>query len=137
MHNEIPEEIAILGNKICDFMEAQYGSLSESVVFNIYWALGTGHYIWKEDKFFACYWCVRPEDVEGVRERIKPLDITHGSVMYVAEAASTVGLGEVIKALRKQAVGMKGLFWHRPAKLDKVYSFPSQKGAINGIERKH
>ena len=110
-------------------MEAMYGPLQAPAVYNIFWALGTGHYVWKEDEYFACYWCIHPEDVDDVKDRIKPLDITHGTVMYVAEAASRVGLGEVIKALRKQAVGMKGLFWHRPAKKDKVYNFPSQQGA--------
>ena len=128
-----PAEVRILGDKICDFMEAAYGKLQTDVVYNIFWSLGTGHYVWKEDQYFACYWCIRPEDVQDVKDRIKPLEITHGSVMYVAEAASKVGLSEVVKVLRKQAIGMKGLFWHRPAKKDKIYNFPSQQGATNGI----
>lgn len=131
-----PEEVQALGDEICDFMEEMYGKLQAEVVYNIFWSLGTGHYVWKPGEYFACYWCVQPEDVPDVRARIKPLDITHGSVMYVAEAASKVGLAEVVKRLRKQAVGMKGLFWHRPAKQDKVYNFPSQQGATNGITGK-
>jgi hypothetical protein len=126
------------GDAICDFLQAQggpYTQLNPEVVRNVYWALGAGHYVWSPGRYYACYWCIHPEDVESVRERIKPLDITHGSVMYVAEAASTVGLGEVIKTLRKQAIGMKGLFWHRPTKQDKVYCFPSQVGGSDGITR--
>ena len=122
-----------LGDQICDFMEELYGPLQASVVYNIYYSLGTGHYVWSPGRYFACYWCVRPEDVEDVKNRIKPLDIVHGSVMYVAEAGSRVGLGEVIKVMRQHGAGMKGLFWHRPAHHDKVHDFPSQKGVINGI----
>jgi len=129
----MPDEVRIAGDEICAFMEEMYGPLQASVVYNIYWSLGAGHYVWEPGRYFACYWCVRPEDVPAVQARVKPLDITNGSVMYVAEAASKVGLAEVVKRLRKQAVGMKGLFWHRPAKQDKVYNFPSQEGAINGI----
>lgn len=128
-----PLEARDMGDQICDFMEEMYGPLSAGVVYNIFFSLGTGHYVWDPDRYFVCYWRVHPEDVEGVRNRVKPLDITHGSVMYVAEAASKVGLAEVIKKLRGQAVGVKGLFWHRPAKKDRVYDFPSQEGAINGI----
>jgi hypothetical protein len=125
----MPEAVRQLGDDICDFMESQYGPLQASVVYNIYWALGTGHYVWSPGRYFACWWRVWPEDVEDVKSRIKPLDITHGSVMYVAEAASKVGMGEVVKIVRQHGTGMNGIFWHRPAKKDKVYSFPSQKGA--------
>lgn len=124
-----PAEVHILGDQICDFMESEYGPLQASVVYNIFWALGTGHYVWEEDQYFACWWRIEPEDVQDVKDRIKPLDIAHGSVMYVAEMASTVGVAKVVQAIRKQATGMKGVFWHRPAKKDKIYNFPSQMGA--------
>lgn len=126
-----------LGNQICDFLQEQggpYETLSPEVVYNVFWSLATGHYIWEPETYFVCYWCIRPEDVAAVQERVKPLDITHGTVMYVAEAASKIGLAEPIRALRRKAVGMKGVFWHRPAKADKVYNFPSQRGS-HGITR--
>ena len=128
-----PAEIHALGDEICDFMEEMYGTLQAGVVYNIFWSLGTGHYIWEPDKYFACYWRIQPEDVQNVQDRIKPLDITNGSVMYVAEAASKVGMNVIVKRLREQAVGMGGVFWHRPAKKDKVYNFPSQQGATHGF----
>lgn len=123
------DETMILGDEVCDFMEEMYGPLQPSVVYNIFWALCDGNYVWSPDRYFACYWRVHPGDVPGVMKRIKPLDISHGSVMYVSEAASKVGLAEVVKKLREQATGMKGLFWHRPSKKDKIYQFPSQEGA--------
>ena len=132
-------DILNIGDSICDFLEAQggaYNKLSAEVVYNVYWALGAGCYLWDPGRYYVCYWCIHPEDVELVKERVKPCDIVNGSVMYVAEAASTVGLAEMIKALRKQAVGMKGLFWHRPTKGDQVYQFPSQQGGPCGITRK-
>ncbi len=123
-----PEEIRLLGDEVCDFMEEMYGPLQSSVVYNVFLALCDGHYVWSPGRYFACYWKVHPDDVQRVMNREKPLDISHGTVMYVSEAASKSGLAEVIKELRKQAVGMKGLFWHRPSKKDKVYLFPSQEG---------
>lgn len=123
-----PEEIRLLGDEVCDFMEEMYGPLQSSVVYNIFHALCDGHYIWSPGQYFVCYWCVHPQDITDVMNRVKPVDISHGNVMYISEAASKVGLSDVIKKLRKQAVGMKGLFWHRPAKQDKIYSFPSQQG---------
>lgn len=131
-----PQEVRDLGDHICDFLEecgGPYEKLHSEVIYNVFWSLGAGHYVWDPGRYFACYWCVQPEDVADVRNRVKPLDITHGSVMYVAEAASKVGLGEVVRRLRAQAVGMAGLFWHRPTKADRVYNFPSQRGAENGI----
>ena len=122
-----------LGNRICDFLQEQggpYESLAPEVIYNVFWSLGAGHYLAKPsntDDIETAF--QRPEDVAAVQERVKPLDITHGTVMYVAEAASKIGMTELVRALRRKAVGMKGVFWHRPAKADKVYNFPSQRGS--------
>lgn len=124
-------DVLEIGEEICSFLVScggPYATLTNEVIKNVYWSLGTGHYVWEPDQYFACYWKIDPADVESVKQRVKPADVTHGTVMYVAEAASKVGLSAMIKRLRKQAGGMHGLFWHRPVKHDKVYEFPSQRG---------
>lgn len=132
-----------LGERICDFMLRRggaYATISPELEYNIYHSLGTGNYVVGQDSggqitYFACFWRIRPEDVENVKRRIKPADVTTGSVMYVAEAASSVGMRAVIEALREKGVGMKGVFWHRPARKDRVFHSPSQGGSDGITER--
>lgn len=130
-----------LGAQICDFMLRQggaYATYTPELEFNIYYALGTGNYVLGVSsdgriEFFACFWRIRPEDVVDVKRRVKPAELVKGSVMYVTEAASTVGLAPVVRALRDKGAGMKGVFWHRPARGDRVFHAPSQEGT-HGIE---
>ena len=127
------DKVLKLGNEICDFLESTGGSyknLSSEVVHNVFWSLGTGHYVWEPGRYFACYWRIRPEDIEDVKARIKPLDIVHGDVMYVADAASKGRLSDMIRALRRHAPWMNGAFWHRPAKQGAVYHFGRQRGIV-------
>jgi hypothetical protein len=132
------DEILQLGDRICAFLLSCGGSykrMTGEVQENVFYSLGSGQYVMKEESgeivYFASYWKIQPQDVEGVMARIKPVDLSHGTVMYVTEAGNKDGkrgMAEIIKRLREQAEGMKGLFWHRPAKKDKVYHFPSQRG---------
>lgn len=130
-----------LGERICDFMLRRggaYATFNPELEYNVYHALGTGNFVLGEDgdgqiTYFACFWCIHPGDVDKIKNRVKPSDVTTGSVMYVAEAASSVGLAVVARALRKKGVGMKGVFWHRPAREDRVFHSPSQEGS-DGIE---
>jgi len=83
-------------------------------------------------QYFACWFKIHPDDVEGMKERVRPYDVYTGSVMYVVEAGNKLGkrgMVEMVKKIRAKAEGMKGVFWHRPTKQDKVFDFPSQKGA--------
>jgi hypothetical protein len=74
---------------------------------------------------------IKPEDVESMKERVRPVDCFSGSVLYIVECGNVdgkEGMYEIRKRLRKLAKGMRGVFWHRPTKEDKVFDFPSQKG---------
>ena len=127
-----------LGDRICEFLISTGGAYKEltgDIQRNVFHALGSKQYVMKEDEtgivYFVSYWKVRPEEIVDVADRVHPQDITHGSVMYVSEAGNKGGkkaMAEIITRLREQATGLKGLFWHRPAKADKVYYFPSQRG---------
>lgn len=131
-------EALALGDRICTFLLScggAYRQLTGEIQHNVFFALGSRQYVMKEVDgeivYFVSYWRVRPEDVEGVMERVKPQDLTDGTVMYVSEAGNKggkQGMAEIIKRLRGQGVGLQGLFWHRPAKQDQVYHFPSQRG---------
>lgn len=90
-----------------------------------------------EIQYFVCWFKIKPEEVEGMKERVRPVDIYSGSYMYVVEAGNKMGkrgMAEMVKKIRAKAEGMQGVFWHRPAKADKVFDFPSQKGGIYGRE---
>lgn len=127
-----------LGDRICHFLVqcgGAYHKLTPEIQFNVFHALGSQQYVLKEDAdgivYFASYWRVRPEDMVDVVDRIKPGDLKNGTVMYVSEAASRGGMAdmaEIVRRLRDQAVGLHGLFWHRPGKKDAIYYFPSQRG---------
>lgn len=133
-----PDEILALGDRVCDFLLScggAYKKLTGELQENVFYSLGSGQYVigitGGKIIYFASYWKVRPEDVEGVMERVKPLDLSAGTVMYISEAGNKAGkrgMTEIVKRLRGQAQGMKGLFWHRPCKQDQIYYFPSQKG---------
>jgi hypothetical protein len=133
-----PDEILALGDRICAFLIScggAYKELTGELQGNVFYSLGSGQYVigitGGKIVYFASYWRVRPEDVEGVMERIKPLELSTGSVMYVSEVGNKAGkrgMAEIVKRLRAQAKGLKGLFWHRVAKQDRVYYFPSQQG---------
>lgn len=136
------EEAYRLADRIYGFLTScggTYENITAEAEWNILFALGSGQYVLKEENgeivYFVSYWKVRQEDVDGVMERVKPLELKTGNVMYISEAGNKLGkkgMAEIIKRLREQAVGMQGLFWHRPAKDDQVFHFPSQKGAHHG-----
>jgi hypothetical protein len=129
----------VLGFRILQFLRSCGGPYERGICSNTEWAvfycLGAGQFIIKEEgdeiRWFACYWKIRPEDVEDLAERIRPLDLSGGSVMYVHECGNKEGkrgMAEIVKTIRERGVGMEGVFWHRPAKHTKTMLFPSQKG---------
>lgn len=103
-----------------------YSTITRTVEENVLECLTLGQYVWTGD-CFLCYWMIHPEDIESLKERIKPKDIITGSTVYVVECACTGNLRAAIKQLRQSVNGV-GVLWHRPMKQDKVYYFPSQKG---------
>lgn len=132
------DEALTLGDRICDFLVScggPYKRVTGTMQLNVADALGSQQYVMREENgeivYFAAYWRVRREDVEGVMDRVKPLELATGSVMYVSEAGNKGGpaaMAEIVKRLRKQAPWGRGLFWHRAAKHDQVQHFPSQRG---------
>lgn len=103
---------------------------------NLFFAIATGQFFYKRNCYFVCYWRVQPNDVENVKNRVEINNKTHGPIMYVVECGMEGRyMKEMISRLRKKAKGMKGVFWHRPAKNDAVFDYPSQKGENYGIKR--
>lgn len=130
-------------NRVAAFLQSTggpYATVAAKVEENILFALATGMHIYSFDgtgnlRYWVCYWRVKPEDVEGLKERVRPVDCVSGSVLYVVECgnrAGRQGMAEIVKRLRALAGGMQGVFWHRPGKGDKVCDFPSQRGGEYG-----
>ena len=104
-----------------------YETITKEVSLNIIECLVWNQYIWT-DNSFICYWLISPEDVEDIKERIKPEHRIFGSVMYIVECGCKGNLRKEIPLLRQKEPLAQGVLWHRPAKQDKVYYFPSQRG---------
>lgn len=132
------EEANNLGDRICAFILScggAYTGLNAEIERSVFYALGSNQYILKEDNgeiiYFASYWKIHQADVQAVMGRVLPGDVSHGSVLYVTEAACRGGrkeTAEMIRRLREQAAPFHGAFWHRPAKADQIYHFPRQRG---------
>jgi len=116
-----------------------YTRLTGELETNILWALASGQYVLKRDDngkvlYFVSYWRLHPKDVGAMMDRVTPEDVFSGSIMYVTECGNKMGkkgMVEMIKALRTQAKGMKGVFWHRvrAGKEDNLQMFPKQEGS--------
>jgi hypothetical protein len=129
-------------DRICDFLRecgGVYQGAMPDVERSILLALASGQYVIGvidgAIQYFVSYWRINPEDISTVVDRIQPIDISTGTVMYVTEIgnkAGKKGMLEIAKKLREKGRGMQGIFWHRPAKEDRVFYFPSQKGVRNG-----
>lgn len=120
-------------DKLCDDVLAfllstggAYAEINSEIELNVLECVTLGQYVWTGD-CFLCWWKIQPEDIENLKQRIKPTDRINGSVLYVVECACTGNLRQVIKKVRSKVNG-QGVLWHRPMKQDKVYYFPSQKG---------
>ncbi len=131
-------EADTLCDRICDFLVKQggpYHYVTRRLQENVIVCLASNQFVIEIDggdiQFFAAYFRIRPEDVEGMAEHIRPVDVYTGSIMYVVECGNKAGkrgMTEICKRLRVKGSGMKGIFWHRQAKADKLHYFPSQKG---------
>lgn len=78
-------------------------------------------------KYFMCWFRMTEKEAQEMANyRVRPLNITTGPVVYVAEFANTEGnkgLYECINKLRVMNPDAEYVFWHRPTKEDKVYYF--------------
>lgn len=139
------EEAGPLCDEIINFLFScgdTYTKRTGKLETNILWALASGQYVIKRDNngeilYFVSFWRIHPEDVEAVTDRIRPLDVFSGSVMYVTECgnrAGRQGMKEIIQGLKVLGAGMKGVFWHRVKhdKEDRLQLFPKQEGIDNG-----
>lgn len=100
---------------------------------NVLFSIATGQFLYRQDGYYLSYWKVSPEDVQDLKDRMEIENRTFGTVMYIAECGIKGNwMLEISKKLRVAGKGMQGIFWHRPSKADKVYDFPSQKGASHG-----
>jgi len=103
---------------------------------NIVEAVATGQYVlFRDDKgdieHFIAYWKVREEDIELIREGIKPLDRCHGDKLYIVEHGNKGGRKSFVrmgKALKEVARGNTGVFWHSWNR-HKFMVFKNKKGA--------
>lgn len=119
-----------------------YTNPSRETQTNVMEALASGDFVSSVKggsvRWFAAFWRIKLADVQNVVDRTKPEDIYTGPVCYIAEAFNLDGkrgMAEMIRAIRRKAAGMQGVFWHRPAKEDQVYLFPLQRGegAAHGL----
>lgn len=133
------KKVLDFGQEIIDFLTDCGGPYSDGVgnftVYSIFYCLGSLQYVIKKDesgiKWFACYWKIDKTDIESVKERMRPADISYGDTVYVVACGckDKDGLKEIRRAIREKSKGCQGVFWHRPVKEDKVFYFPKQKGA--------
>lgn len=133
-------EANILADRICAFILSCGGiyaaGLTAELQRSVFLALGSQQYVLKEENggivYFASYWKISPDDVINVMARKSyPADISHGTVLYITEAVCKGGKQdtfEMVRRVRKQAAPFAGVFWHRPAKKDRICNFPRQKG---------
>jgi hypothetical protein len=127
-----------LGDKICDFLVScggAYNRLTQAMQWNVFFALGSGQYALKEENgevvCFISFWRIHHADVESVAERVKPLDLVRGPVVYISEMGNKgtrKDMADIITEVRELVPKAEGVFWHRPAKGDRLYHFPLQRG---------
>lgn len=142
----IPLPMQELGERICDFLLScggPYTELTGRLEWNVFFALGSGQYALIERHgeivTFMAYFRIDPEEIDCAFERNWPADLKTGSVVYITEAGNRGtrrDMAEAITEVRRQNPGAQGVIWHRPAKQDKVYHFPSQRGITAEARRK-
>lgn len=82
-------------------------------------AIATGQYLLFRNpdgsiKHFMSYWLIEREDIENIRQGIKPVNRFKGPIIYICDHGNKGGrhsLTEMIKQLR-QIPGNQGAIWH-------------------------
>ena len=137
MYKSPPFEIADrLSDEIMAFLidcgDTYQGKCPE-VIDNILFSIATGQFIYKKGCYFVSWWKVEPLDVEAVAKRQPVITKIYGTAMVISECGVKGDyMRQIVKKLRYKGKGMKSVMWHRPAKQDKFYLFPRQKGASYG-----
>lgn len=131
------EEADRLLDEICAFLEEcggpYRGNISGELQDNILWAIASGQYVYSPDRYFASWWRIRQEDIEGIKDTgIRPKDFTTGPILWVTELASKGCMWEVIKAVRGRNKGFKGLYFNRWKDSGVIHHYPHQGGGKNG-----
>jgi hypothetical protein len=107
---------------------------------NIIESIATGQYIILRDEsgqieHFISYWRVREEDIEDIRQGIKPVVRWEGDKLYICEHGNKGGrwsLTKMIGEIKKVAAGNHGVFWHSWNR-HTFRVFLKKKGACDGV----
>lgn len=104
--------------EICDFLQSMggvYSQVTPQIVENLAYSLACGQYVYKQDQFFASYWKV--DDIDSIRDLIRPKNITTGQTVYIVEAACRTGMKEMIRQLKEMNADARCVYWHRGQRL--------------------
>ena len=77
-------------------------------------AIATGQFYFSDGDYFVCWWMVKEEDLQGIKEHIRPPNLTDGDVMYIPECCCISGMNDIRRKLRRHAIN--GVHWHRSRK---------------------
>lgn len=136
MHDIKPLPIdtaCLVCDMVCDFLiecGGSYKRVTPSLQEKILVCLASRQFIIKvrdgQVKQFACWFRINEDDVDDVVNRILPLDVFTGNIVYVSEIGNMEGkrgMCEIAQRMRKMNPDAKEVFWHRPVKGDKVFHF--------------
>jgi len=127
--------------EIITFMEqcgGPYKRIEPEDCVNLIESLENGQYIvlrGKDGKLvsFLNYWLVDERDIPGIRDGIKPADITSGKTVYVVDCCNLVemrGIIQLMKETRKRHPDLEGGAWfHKRKTPDNFRYYPSQRGS--------
>lgn len=131
--------------EVMDFLDIQYGRITDWLCKRTLLCLHSGQYFIKRDADGVSTYCgwflVDNKDIvaiAGLNLAIRTIeDVTQGNTVWVIDAASRdrVGIRECQKLLRArypQTSGVRGIAWLRENK--RLVSSPRQKGAHNELD---
>lgn len=118
-----------------------YPDVDKRLMFSVLDGLTNGQYYMARDHdgrivTFCSYWRIMPGDLQIIAEGGRPENITEGIMVFVVDCFNIVGrngLSAMIKCLRRDNPGAKGVAWWRyegEGKPKRFMYFPSQKGGV-------
>ena len=130
------EEADALCSEILDFLldcGGVYKEVTAHLQEVVLTSIATGQYVIYRDpqgsiSHWLAYWKILPYDIEDIEE-IKPINITLGTVLYIAEHGNKDGrhgMTMIIKELRRRSKGMQGVLWNSKGR--GIKTFMHQKG---------
>lgn len=79
---------------------------------------------------FTSWWMIRESDIDTVKAGHRPLDISGGSIVYIADHAGVGCYPDLIRFIRT-VIGKKGVCWHHKFKHPRQFRYYPKKEGIN------